>query len=106
MAGTVTSVTECGVLLYLHVFAFNAAKGSVRGSLEEVKALRELMQLRGTKENLGNIITESEDSLNLGNIVTESEDSLNFGNVITKPGNSLNLGNIVAEPGDSVSKLK
>jgi hypothetical protein len=103
MAGTVTSVTECGVLLYLHVFAFNAAKGSVRGSLEEVKALRELMQLRGAKENLGNIVTESEDSLNLGNIVTESEDSLNLCNIVTESEDSLNLGNIVTESEDSLN---
>jgi hypothetical protein len=34
------------------VFAFNAAKGSVRGSLEELRALKELKQLKDLKGNL------------------------------------------------------
>jgi hypothetical protein len=37
------------------VFALNAAKGNARGSLEEVKALTEEMQLKNLKANLGNM---------------------------------------------------
>jgi hypothetical protein len=34
------------------MFAFNAAKGNVRGSLDELRALKELTQLKDLKGNL------------------------------------------------------
>jgi hypothetical protein len=37
------------------VFVFNAAKGSVRGSLEELRALKELTQLKDLKGNVHKI---------------------------------------------------
>lgn len=45
----------CCVCYIFMCFAFNAAKGSAHGNLEGVKALRELMQLKDSKENFGNM---------------------------------------------------